>query len=129
MKSYTLAMLLGLVLGLGAQAQQFKPGDAIEYLSHGSYPPKWERGVFVSELPGGKQYAIREKPTQFFPEGSQIAYGVNEVRRPGAGAPAVELRRPRSPQLPLPHRHRRRAPICPAADCSPRKRSSPMRGR
>jgi len=89
MKSYTLGIVFGIALALSAQAQQFRPGDVIEYKAHGTYPPKWERGVFVRETPSGKQYIIREKPNQFYPEGSQIAYSVDEIRRPGAEAPAA----------------------------------------
>ncbi len=98
------------MLVLSAHAQQFRPGDVIEYKAHGTYPPKWERGVFVSELPGGKQYVIREKPTEFSPQGSQIAYSVDEVRRPGSApaptpataAPAPAPNREAAPASPPP---------------------------
>ncbi|MBM3734893.1 MAG: hypothetical protein FJW39_03830 [Acidobacteria bacterium] len=64
-----------------AFAQSYKPGEAIEYRTSSE---TWEPGVFVREIPGGKQVLIRQKPSQFFPEGSERAYAIDEVRRPGA---------------------------------------------
>lgn len=86
---------------MSAYAQQFRNGEVIEYKARGTYPPKWERGVFVRDLPGGKQYVIREKPNEFFPQGSEIAYPVDEVRRPGS-APAVAPATPGSTTTPAP---------------------------
>lgn len=65
------------VLVLAAFAQTFKSGEAIEYKDGSSYPPKWERGVFVKMLPGGTQALIRKKPSQFFPEGSESAFALD----------------------------------------------------
>lgn len=57
----------------------YQPGDKIEYKVQNS-PEKWESGVFIKELPGGKQVLIRQKPSQFFPEGFERAYSLDEVR-------------------------------------------------
>ena len=76
-----------MILAFAAQAQKYQPGDVIEYKARGTYPTKWERGVFVRELPGGKQYLIREKPNQFFPQGAEIAFTPDEIRPPGFTQP------------------------------------------
>ncbi|MFM9968294.1 MAG: hypothetical protein ACKVQK_07850 [Burkholderiales bacterium] len=70
-----------------AHAQAYKPGDKLEYKTQNS-PEKWEPGTFVRELPGGTQVLIRQAPSQFFPQGSERAYSLNEVRLVG-GAPAA----------------------------------------
>ena len=56
-----------------------KPGDKVEYKAQ-NWPEKWEVGVFVKELPGGKQVLIAEKPNDYYPEGFHRAYALNEVR-------------------------------------------------
>lgn len=66
-----------------AEAEAFKAGDKIEYRSYG----KWERGTIIRPLPGGTQVLVREKPSQFFPEGSERAYSLSDVRRPEAVTP------------------------------------------
>ena len=58
---------------------QCKPGEQVEYRAQ-SWPEKWEVGTCVKELPGGKQVLIREKPSQFYPEGFERAYALDEVR-------------------------------------------------
>ena len=71
-----------------AQAQTFKAGDVVEYKAYG----KWEPGVIESELPGGRQFLVRRKPSEFFPKGDTIACSPDELRRPGtapAAGPAV----------------------------------------
>ncbi len=80
--------VIGSVAAFAAQAQTFQPGETIEYLDRGSWPHKWERGVFVRELPGGKQVLIRRKPTPYFPQGSEIAYEPENLRKPDATPPA-----------------------------------------
>ena len=67
-------------------AQAYQPGQQVEYKAQ-NWPEKWEIGVFVRDLPGGTQMVIREKPTQFFPEGFERAYALAEVRE----APPPEL--------------------------------------
>lgn len=60
-------------------AQDYKPGQKIEYRAQ-SYPEKWEVGTVERMTPGGKQLIIREKPTEFFPQGNTRAYSLDEVR-------------------------------------------------
>jgi hypothetical protein len=60
-------------------AQDYKPGQKVEYKSQ-SYPEKWEVGTVEYLAPGGKQVIIREKPTEFFPQGNTRAYSLDEVR-------------------------------------------------
>lgn len=61
-------------------AQPYKPGEVIEYKVGGAVPERWERGVIIKELEGGKQYLIHEKPSQFFPEGPEKAYAPTDLR-------------------------------------------------
>lgn len=72
-----------------------KPGDKVEYKAQ-NWPEKWEVGTIVKTLPGGTQVLIREKPTEFFPEGSEKAYALNEIR-PIAKAPAKDPKTPPPP--------------------------------
>jgi hypothetical protein len=67
-------------------AQGFKPGEVIEYKDSSTYPETWERGVIIREIEGGKQYLIRQKPSQFFPEGFERAYSTAKLRPVKAGA-------------------------------------------
>ena len=60
-------------------AQDYKPGQKVEYKAQ-AYPEKWEVGTVEHMAPGGKQVIIREKPTEFFPQGSTRAYSLDEVR-------------------------------------------------
>ncbi|CAN5604060.1 hypothetical protein BH10ACI3_BH10ACI3_00020 [soil metagenome] len=76
-----------------AQADQYKPGDKIEYKVMGSYPEKWEKdGTYVGTTPGGSQPIIREKPSEFYPDGAQRASDWNSIRpmgKPNAAPPKV----------------------------------------
>lgn len=65
-------------------AQDYKPGQKVEYKAQ-SYPEKWEVGTVEYMTPGGKQVIIREKPTEFFPQGNTRAYSLDEVRPLGQG--------------------------------------------
>ncbi len=65
------------------QADKYKPGSAIEYLDTSVYPPKWEKGVYVRATPGGSQPVIRQKPSEFFPEGSETATSWDKIRPVG----------------------------------------------
>jgi hypothetical protein len=78
-----------LLMGVPAfvSAQTFKAGEVVEYKR--SWGDKWERGVFIRLTPSGKQAVIHEKPNPFFPEGSEASYDLNELRKPGAAAPAA----------------------------------------
>ena len=69
-----------------ALAQSCNPGERVEYKT-GAYPEKWDVGTCVRPLPGGTQVLIRQAPSQFYPEGSERAYAVGDVRPAGA-APA-----------------------------------------
>ncbi|MBX3397297.1 MAG: hypothetical protein KF873_01035 [Gemmataceae bacterium] len=71
-----------LVFAAAAHAQNFKPGDAVEYKVGGSTPPQWERGTIVKAYEGGKQYLVREKPSRFFPEGFEKTYAAENLRAP-----------------------------------------------
>lgn len=81
---------LCLLLIVTATAQ--KPGDKVEYKVQ-SWPEKWAVGTFVKTLPGGTQVLIREMPTEFFPEGSERAYALADVR-PIAKAPVKDPKTP-----------------------------------
>ncbi|MBI2571742.1 MAG: hypothetical protein HYV63_32430 [Candidatus Schekmanbacteria bacterium] len=81
--------IVGLIAGSTVvQAETFQPGEVIEYKVGGAYPERWERGVIVRVLPEGKQYLIRQKPTQFFAEGAETAFAVADLRRPKDEKPA-----------------------------------------
>lgn len=67
-------------LGAFLQEEAFQPGERVEYRAS-KFPEKWEAGVVLKILPGGVQLLIREKPTEFFPEGFERAYYFSEVRR------------------------------------------------
>lgn len=72
-----------------AGAQDYKPGQKVEYKAQ-SYPEKWEIGTVEHMTPSGKQVIIREKPTEFFPQGNTRAYSLDEVRPAGQrGNPAT----------------------------------------
>jgi hypothetical protein len=79
-------------------------GDTVEYKAE-RFPEKWEVGTVVRPLPGGTQVLIREKPTQFFPEGFERAYSLADIRAVGqqppvpkaAPAPAAAAARPTAP--------------------------------
>lgn len=72
-----------------ASAQDYKPGDAIEYKVRGTVD-QWERGTVLRVLDGGKQYVIRQKPTQFFPEGAESAYSPADLRPPQNAKPKTD---------------------------------------
>lgn len=84
-------VLVGMILFVVcsvAMAQTFKPGDIVEYPVRGTYPPKWEPGKVVSEVPGGRQVIVLRKPTPYSPpQGDTAAYSHDELRRPQAAAP------------------------------------------
>lgn len=63
---------------VNAQAA-YRPGQKIEYKAE-RYPEKWEVGTFVGMTPDGKQVIIRQKPNQFYPDGFQTAYALEDVR-------------------------------------------------
>ena len=65
--------------------QDYEPDDVIEYKVGGSVPVKWEQGVVIRKLDNGKQYLIHEKPSRFFPEGPEVAYSLDQLRRPQKG--------------------------------------------
>lgn len=72
------AGFLLLFLSVNGQAQ-CTPGERIEYKAQ-SWPEKWEVGTCVKILPGGKQVLVAEKPNQFYPDGFQRAYALDEIR-------------------------------------------------
>ncbi len=77
-----------------AQAQAFKPGDAVEYTAYG----KWEPGVVESELPGGRQLLVRRKPSEFYPKGDTAAYAPDELRRRQPEAAVAPTASPATPK-------------------------------
>jgi hypothetical protein len=78
-------------------AQDFSPGETVEYKVRGAFPAQWERGTVVRSLDGGKQYLIREKPNQFYPQGFEAAYNPGEVR-PLRTAASTNTPSPAAPQ-------------------------------
>jgi hypothetical protein len=80
-----------LTVGLATHAQDFRPGDPVEYKAGYSPDAPYEPGVFVRYTPDRTQAILRQKPTQFFPQGSERAYNLNEFRRP---------QQPQQPQMP-----------------------------
>jgi hypothetical protein len=100
-----LLCLILLLLPARLVAQGFKPGEVIEYKVPGSYPEVWERGSIIRELEGGKQYIIRQKPSQFFPEGSERAFYPADLRPVKAGAatnPTPSANPPAPAKTPVP---------------------------
>ena len=97
-------LALTAVFGSGpVLAQTYQPGQQIEYKAQ-NWPEKWEVGVYVRDTPGGTQVVIREKPSQFYPEGFQRAYALNEVRevaQPEAAPAPVAQPIPRAAPAPL----------------------------
>lgn len=96
--------LLVLVSSAVANAQGCKPGEKVEYKAQ-SWPEKWEVGTCVKELPGGKQVVVREKPSQFYPEGFERAYALDEVRpvqqaqeAPAKNEPPAQPNQPDTPK-------------------------------
>ncbi len=98
-------LAMAAVFGSGlALAQTYQPGQQIEYKAQ-NWPEKWEVGTYVRDLPGGTQVLISEKPSQFFPEGFQRAYTLNEVREaapPEAAQAPVARPAPRVAPAPAP---------------------------
>jgi hypothetical protein len=80
-----------------ANAQNFKPGDKVEYKAQ-SFPEKWETGTIVRDVPGYRQVIIRQAPSQFFPDGFERAYALNDVRLAGS-APAPAANPPQQAQI------------------------------
>lgn len=122
LKTFSRTAGLALALaGLGAgsvQAQDFQPGQNVEYKS-ASWPETWAKGVFVRELPGGTQVLIRQAPTQFFPEGFERAYALADVR------PVTQAAAPPQPAMapaPAP------APVARARPAPVPERAPPMGG-
>jgi len=72
-------------------ALTFEPGEQLEYRAV-KWPEKWEVGTVVRRIPNGKQVLIREKPTEFNPDGFERAYDFAELRplkTPGGGDQAA----------------------------------------
>ena len=79
------ALLWGLGMTSAMAQAPYRAGEVVEYKVGGTYPEQWLQGRFIRELPGGSQYLIHAAPSQFFPEGPEIAYAPADLRRPGAG--------------------------------------------
>jgi hypothetical protein len=75
-------VLLAAGTASAAAPAPFQPGEVIEYRVRSEYPERWAKGKFIKALPGGKQYLIHEEPCEFFPEGSEAAREIQDVRRP-----------------------------------------------
>lgn len=82
--SMTLALMFGPDLAV-AQGKDYQPGQKIEYRSSG-YPETWEEATFVNATPDGAQPIIRQKPSQYQPDGFQRAASWADIR-PLAPAP------------------------------------------
>jgi hypothetical protein len=86
---------------LAASSQTYKPGEVIEYKAS-NFPEQWERGQIIREIPGGTQYLVREKPSQFFPEGFERAYALDAIRKPQApGQPPAASKPAPAPTTPV----------------------------
>jgi hypothetical protein len=100
---------------ISAEAQTYRAGQAIEYRRTGA--TEWEPGTIIGPTADGRQYLVRRKPSQFFPQGSEAAFFPNELRLPqGAQAPAPQ---PRAQPQPQPPAQPRAAPAGPAAGACP----------
>lgn len=100
--AFALLVLASLFGAAPTLAETYQPGQQVEYKAQ-NWPEKWEIGVFVRDLPGGTQMVIREKPTQFFPEGFERAYSLAEVREAAPPAPAQDpVARPAPKAAPAP---------------------------
>ena len=76
----------------------FKPGDRVEYKRY-SYDKEWSDGTVIRLTPSGKQVIVREKPNEFFKEGFERAYSLDEIRLVGA---APKPKEPGQPKLTRP---------------------------
>ncbi|KAF0096688.1 MAG: flagellar motor switch protein FliN [Hyphomonadaceae bacterium] len=76
-------------VGLSAYAQTFQAGQQVEYKAQ-RWPEKWDKGVIIRVYPEGTQVLVREAPTQFFPEGFERAYALEDVRPAAPPAPAAQ---------------------------------------
>jgi hypothetical protein len=86
---YCLLVLLTVSPSLSQAQSSYQPGEAVEYKVRGGYPEQWLIGRFIRVLPGGSQYLIHGAPSQFFPEGPEIAYAPIDLRRPTGATPAL----------------------------------------
>lgn len=93
----SLALVVMMAFAGLANAQGFNPGDKIEYKAQ-NFPEKWEIGTFVRDVPGGRQVLIKELPNQFFPDGFQRAYSLNDVRPAGTSPAPAPRQQPPPPQ-------------------------------
>lgn len=88
-------LCVAVLLGLGvvaAVAQTFQPGQQIEYRRTGA--ANWEPGTIIGPTQDGRQYRVRQKPSQFFPEGAESVFSPNELRVPQAAQAPPAPQRP-----------------------------------
>ena len=98
-----LALLLACCPAWAAAEAPYQAGEVIEYKERGGYPEQWQKGRFIRERPGGRQYLIHTTPSQFFPEGPETAYAPADLRRPQAGAkPSTQVTDTAKPPIPTP---------------------------
>ena len=83
-----------------AQNKNYAPGQKIEYRSSG-YPEVWEEVTFVGTSPDGSQPYIKQKPTQYQPDGFQRAVSWGELRPLAAAQPAEPPAAPAPPPAPV----------------------------
>jgi|CXWL01.1.fsa_nt_gi hypothetical protein len=95
-----LALVLSLTCSVTAQADKYKPGEKIEYKDTSVYPPKWEQGVYVKATSDESQPIIRQKPSQFFPEGFERATSWENIR-PLGQQPADPVKPKDDPNKPI----------------------------
>lgn len=79
----------------------FKPGDKVYYKRY-SFDKEWSIGTVVRLTPGGKQVIVREMPNEFFKEGFERAYSLEEIRHVGAATKPKEPAPKNSVPLPTP---------------------------
>lgn len=97
-----LAVYVLMAIAVG-QADKYKPGDKIEYKVMGAYPERWEKGgTYVGSTPGGSQPIIREKPNEFYPEGSRRAAAWDTIRQMAQPQNGIEEPNDNPPPNPQP---------------------------
>lgn len=82
-----------------AQNKDYTPGQKIEYKSS-NYPEVWEEATFVRPTPDGSQPIIRQKPSQYQPDGFQRAASWVDIRPLAAAKPVPPPVAPVPPAAP-----------------------------
>lgn len=67
-----------------APAGPFQPQEnqPLEYLDRSVFPHVWRPGTAVRKMYGSEQWLIRQAPSQFFPDGFERTYSLEDLRAP-----------------------------------------------